>query len=50
MIEFIIFFMIETKPDISFVTSIISRFAKNLDHLYTKVVKAIFCYLKGLKD
>ena len=42
MTDFIIFLIIEIKPDISFATSVASRFAKNLGYQYTEVVKTIF--------
>ena len=41
--------MVETRPDIAFTTSIASRFAKNLSHQYTKAIKTILQYLKGLR-
>lgn len=42
--------MIETRPDIVFVMSIVSHFSKNSSHIYTKVVKIIYKYLKVTKD
>ena len=44
------FFMVKTRPNISFANLITSRFVKNLGHQYIKAVKTIFHYLKGLKD
>lgn len=44
------FLMVETTSDIVFATFIASRFAKNPGHQYTKVVKTILQYLKGLKE
>ncbi len=45
----IMFFMVETRPDIAFATSFVSRFAKNPSHQHTEAVKTIFKYLKGSK-
>lgn len=42
------FLMIETRPNITFSTSIANCFIKNLGHQYTEVVKTILQYLKGL--
>lgn len=50
MTDSFMFSIIETKPDIIFAISIISRFAKNLRHRYTKVVKTILRYLKGSRE
>lgn len=50
MIGSIIFFMIETRPDIVFTILIISCFAKNLSYYYSKAVKTIFCYLKVIRS
>lgn len=36
------FFMVEIRFDIAFLTSIVSYFTKNLSHQYSKVVKTIF--------
>ena len=44
------FSIVETKPNIKFVTLVASCFAKNLGHQYIKVVKTILQYLKKLKD
>ena len=41
------FSIVETRPDIAFITSIASRFAKNPGYQHTKVVKTILRYLKG---
>lgn len=46
----IMFSMVETRSNISFVTSVVSWFAKNPCHQYTKVVKTIFWYLKSSKE
>ncbi len=46
----IMFSMVETRPDITFATSVVSRFAKNLFHQYSKAVKTIFWYLKATRD
>lgn len=43
------FSMVETRPDIAFATSLVSRFAKNSSHHHTEVVKTILKYLKGSK-
>ena len=41
MTESLMFSMVETRPDIAFVISIASRFAKNPSHKYTEAVKTI---------
>ncbi len=46
----IMFSMVETRPDISFATSVASRFGKNLGHQNTEAVKTILCYLKSSRD
>ena len=46
----IMFSMVETRPDISFATSVASRFAKNLGHQHTEAVKTILRYLKSSRD
>lgn len=50
MIESLIFSMVETRPDIAFAVSVVSRFSKNLSHQHTEAVKAILRYLKGSRD
>lgn len=40
--------MIEIQYNIIFVIVIATRFAKNLSHIYTKVIKTILYYLKRL--
>lgn len=49
MTELLIFSMVETRPDITFATSVISRFAKNVSRQHTKAVKTIMRYLKTTK-
>lgn len=46
----IMFSIVKTRPDIAYIISVISRFAKNLLHLYSKAVKTIFCYLKTTRN
>lgn len=46
----IIFSMVETRPDIAFATSVVSRFAKNPGHQHTETVKTILRYLKGPRE
>lgn len=46
----IIFLMVKTRPDITFATSIVSRFAKNPGHQHIEVVKTILQYHKSLRD
>ena len=41
--------MIETKPDIAFAISIVSRYAKNPSHQHTKAIKRIPKYIKASK-
>ena len=43
------FFIVETRLDIAFATSIVRQFAKNPSHKYTEVVKTIMKYLKATK-
>lgn len=43
-------FMVETRPDIAFATSVASRYAKNLSYLHIKGIKIILKYLKSSKD
>ncbi len=46
----IMFFMIETKPDIYFAISVTSCLAKNHGHQHTEAVKTILRYLKGFRE
>lgn len=50
MIGSIMFSMVETRPNFAFATSVASYFAKNLGHQYTKAMKTILQYLKGLNE
>ena len=50
MTWFIIFSMVETKPDIAFATCVGICFAKNSGHQYTKATITILHYFKGLRD
>lgn len=43
------FSMVETRLNIAFATSVANQFTKNLSHQYTKAVKTILQYFKGLK-
>lgn len=45
----LMFSMVETRPDIAFATSVVSRFAKNPSHQHTEAVKTILRYLKATK-
>ncbi len=45
----LMFSMVETRPDIAFATSLVSRFAKNPSNQHTEAVKTILKYLKGSK-
>ena len=47
MTEFLMFSMVEMRPNIAFTTSIASCFAKNPGHQHTEAVKTILQYLKG---
>lgn len=49
MIESLIFLIVESRPDIAFIMSIISCFAKNPTSCHIKVVKTILQYLKSTK-
>lgn len=42
----LMFLMVETRPDVAFAISTVSRFSKNPSHQHTKAVKIIFRYLK----
>lgn len=44
------FSMVETRPDIAFLTPRRSLFAKNPSHFHTEAVKSIPKYLKGSED
>lgn len=48
--DFIMFSIVEMRPDITFITSVVPWFAKNLGYQYTKAVKTILQYLQGLKE
>lgn len=48
--SFIIFSLVETRPNIAYAILVMNRFAKNLLYLYRKVVKTIFCYFKATRD
>ncbi len=48
MIGSLIFSIVETRPDITFATSVVSRFAKNPSHHHTEAVKTIMQYLKAI--
>lgn len=50
MIRFEMFSTIETRPNIAFVTSPRSLFAKNPSYFHIEAVKSIPNYLKGSKD
>lgn len=50
MTSSIIFLIVETRPNIAFVTSVVSQFAKNPLHQYTEAVKTILQYLKTTRD
>lgn len=46
----LMFSMVETRPDIAFATSVVSRFSKNPSRQHTEAVKTILRYLKGSRD
>lgn len=46
----IIFSMVETRPNVAFATSVVSRFAKNPGHKHMEAVKMILRYLKRFRD
>lgn len=46
----IIFLIVETRPDITFTTLVMSHFAKNPSHQHNKAIKTIFQYLKAIKE
>lgn len=48
MTGFLMFSIVETRPNIAFTTSVTSCFAKNLSHQYIEVIKTILQYLKDL--
>ena len=50
MTRSLMFFMIETRPNIVFLTSLMSRFAKNSSRQHTKIIKKILRYLNGIRD
>lgn len=49
MTRLLIFFIVKTRLDIAFATSVISHFAKNLSWQYTKAVKIIMQYFKTMR-
>ena len=50
MTGLLMFSMVETRPDITYATSVASCFAKNPSHQHTEAVKIILQYLKGSRD
>lgn len=46
----LMFSMMETRPDIAYATSLVSRFAKNPSHQHTEADKLFFRYLKGSRN
>ena len=50
IIGFIMFSMVETRPDVAIATSVASCFAKNLGHQHMEAVKTILRYLKGSRN
>lgn len=50
IIDSIVFSIVKTKPDIAFITSVVSRFAKNLLHQHTEAIITILQYLIMTKD
>lgn len=46
----LMFSMVETRPDIAFATSVVSRFAKNSSRHHTEAVKTIMRYLKATRS
>ena len=50
IIGFIIFLIIEIKPDIMFAILVASYFVKNSGHQYIKTIKTILQYFKRSKD
>ena len=46
----LMFFMVETRPDIAFAISVVSQFAKNPSRQHTKAVKTIMRYLKATRS
>ena len=47
---FLMFSMVETRPDIAFAISVVNRFAKNTFRQHTQTVKTIMRYLKATKS
>ncbi len=45
----LMFSMVETRPDIAFATSVVSRFAKNQSQQHIKAVKTIMRYLNATR-
>lgn len=50
MTSLIIFSIVETRPDIAFPTSVVSRFTKNPSYQYIEAIKTIAQYLKITRD
>ena len=50
MTGYLMFSMVETRPEIAFAIPVASRYAKNPSHLHIEAVKTILKYLKGSKN
>lgn len=50
MTGFIMFSIVKTRPDITFATSVVAQFAKNLDHQHIQAAKIVLHYFKGSKE
>lgn len=50
IIRSLMFLIVEIRPDITFATSVASRFAKNPNPIHIEAVKTILKYLKGTKN
>lgn len=44
------FSIVEIRPDIAFVTLMVSCFTKNPDYQHIKVIKILFKYFRKTKD
>lgn len=50
MTGWLVFSMVEKRPDITYVTSVVNRFAKIPSHQHTEAVKTILRYLKVSRE
>lgn len=47
MVGSLMYAMVETRPDIAYAVSVLSRYASNPTNAHISAAKRVFCYLKG---